>query len=250
MPLYLPAPAADPRGSDGRGWNRLAILSIAGDECALRPRTYAALVESQDTRRARYGGFGPCSRQGACDGCPVLAAPARQLRAFTDQILVRIHPHDGWLYLMNHPDRDWASFAYRWTWDQVARVSGWTIGDRHVDEHSHGFWLMRADPDRVAHGWQDPTMGLAQIATSQRMEFSGEGLTFAVTYAEETARGDDGRLVPGRTVGEFVVTHPGGRTETVHVGPDPGAKAYHAEQLARAITGAIFRAKYRRMAGE
>jgi hypothetical protein len=159
MPIFLPAPQRPACGPDGQGWNRLILHDLAGDECALRPRTYATLVESQDTRRARYGGFGPCVRRnsrfatldaGTCDGCPVLAAPTRELRAFTDRILVRIHPHDGWLYLMNHPDRGWASFAYRWTWEEVARVPGWTLGDRHVDEHSDGFWLIRARPPHRA----------------------------------------------------------------------------------------------------
>jgi hypothetical protein len=148
MPIYLQPPARSPRGPDGRGWNRLTISLPIGDQCALRPRSYPALVESQDTRRAAWGGFGPCIRDGDCRHCPVFQAPMAELRAFGDRILVRIHPHDGWPYLMNHPERGWASLAYRWTWEQVARVAGWRIGDRHVDQHSDGFWLDRVTPQR------------------------------------------------------------------------------------------------------
>lgn len=147
MPIYLPAPVPRPGGPEGHGWNRLSIGSmgaLAGDECALRPRTWAALRESQDTRRARYGGFGPCHRAGACDTCPVLRSPQRTLDALDDRVLARIHPHDGHLYLMNRPEDGWASGAQRWTWAEVARIDGWEIGRQHRDEHSDGFWLIRA----------------------------------------------------------------------------------------------------------
>jgi hypothetical protein len=153
MPIYLPAPAHNPRGLDGKGHNRLEVWSLAGDECALQPWSYETFVEQggtweqRDTRRARYGGFGPCTRAGACDGCPIRATQNDtpvQLRAFTPRVLVRIDPRDGSPWLMNHPEKGWASFAYRWTWPALARLAGWTVGDRHSDEHGHGFWLTRA----------------------------------------------------------------------------------------------------------
>lgn len=150
MPIFLRAPAHNPAGPDGQGWNRLSIWSPAGDECALRPHSYAALIESQDTRHARYGGFGACIRQGQCDGCPIRTRPVRELHAFTDRVLARISPSDGHPWLMNHPDKGWASFGYRWTWEDVARVPGWTIGDRHVDQHGDGFWLVRAEPQQAS----------------------------------------------------------------------------------------------------
>jgi len=51
MPIFLPAPAHQPTGPDGQGWNRLTVAAPAPSaQCALRPRTYAALAESQDTR--------------------------------------------------------------------------------------------------------------------------------------------------------------------------------------------------------
>jgi hypothetical protein len=147
MPIHLTAPAHNPKGPDGQGWNRMEVGSLAGDQCALRPRNYATLWESQDTRRARYGGFGPCVNGGDCTNCPILKTPPKHLDAFDDQILVRIHPHDGHIYLMNRPEDGWASLGLRWTWAEIARLDGWRIGRRHNDEHSEGFWIHRGTPD-------------------------------------------------------------------------------------------------------
>ncbi|MEU7737864.1 hypothetical protein AB0B51_33185 [Streptomyces griseus] len=146
MPIYLPAPAHRNGASDGQGWNRLSVASmggLAGDECALRPRDYSHLRESQDTRRARYGGYGPCVTAGNCEVCPIFRATPRTLPSLDDRVLVRVHPVDRRPYLMNRPDDGWASLALRWTWQDLARLDGWEIGRRHVDEHGDGFWLNR-----------------------------------------------------------------------------------------------------------
>lgn len=144
MPIHLPAPAHRPSGPDGQGWNRISLGSLAGDQCALRPRNYSHLRESQDTRRAGYGGYGPCIAAGKCETCPIFQAAPRELQSLDDRVLVRIHPHDGHLYLMNRPEDGWASLALRWTWQDVARLDGWEIGRRYSDEHGDGFWLQRA----------------------------------------------------------------------------------------------------------
>jgi hypothetical protein len=93
-------------------------------------------------------------------------------------------------------------------------------------------------------------LDLAWITPDQSIEISGEGLTFTVTYTEEQAHGDDGRPVPGDTVGEFTLTHPSGRVEHIHVGPGPLAKLYHAEQIGKTIASAISRAKLDRLRKE
>ncbi len=147
MPIYLQAPTPANGGPDGRGWTRLSIGSMGAlvdDECALRPRDYSHLVESQDTRRARYGGYGPCVGSGDCVQCPILQSAPRHLDSLDDRVLVRVHPSDGRPYLMNRPEDGWASLAKRWTWQDLARLDGWEIGRRHCDEHSDGFWLIRA----------------------------------------------------------------------------------------------------------
>jgi hypothetical protein len=150
MPIHLKAPQPPLGGPDGRGWTRLNIGSmgaLVSDECALRPRDYSHLRESHaDTRRARYGGYGPCVTEGRCEECPIFKAAPLTLAALTDRVLVRIGP-GGSPYLMNRPEDGWASVARRWTWQDLARLDGWTIGARYGDEHSDGFWLERATGD-------------------------------------------------------------------------------------------------------
>ncbi|MFJ6559958.1 hypothetical protein ACIQMV_08755 [Streptomyces sp. NPDC091412] len=148
MPIYLKAPAYRNGGPDGRGWTRMAINSMAvgvNDECALRPHDYSHLRESHaDTRRARWGGYGSCISGGHCESCPIFKAVPLTLTALTDRVLVRSGP-GGSPYLMNRPEDGWASVARRWTWRDLARLNGWTVGRRHQDEHSDGFWLERAE---------------------------------------------------------------------------------------------------------
>lgn len=146
MPIYLPATGHQNGGPDGQGWTRLSIASmggLAGDECALQPRDYSHLVESQDTRRARYGGYGPCVSGGSCAECPIFQSAPRHLDSLDARVLVRIHPTNGSPHLMNRPEEGWASLAKRWTWQDLARLDGWEVGRRHRDEHSDGFWLNR-----------------------------------------------------------------------------------------------------------
>jgi hypothetical protein len=163
-PIFLGMPAHKPSGPDGKGWNRLSIGSLAGDECALRPTDYPTMIEARDTRRARYGGFGPCIRQpgvDTCQGCPIYAERTRpqELAAFTDRVLVRIWPPDGQPRLMNHPEKGWSSFAYRWSWSDLARLVGWEIGRLEHDGTSQCFWLTRvtAKPDPPEPVWKGMT---------------------------------------------------------------------------------------------
>lgn len=144
MPIYLKAPGHKPTGPDGQGWNRFSLGSLADDECALQPLDYTHLRESRDTRRAGYGGYGSCVRGGDCENCPIFHAKPKHLDAFDDRVLVRIHPHDGHLHLMNRPEDGWASMSQRWTWFELARLEGWEIGRAHQDEHGDGFWLIRS----------------------------------------------------------------------------------------------------------
>jgi len=149
MPIYLKAPTPANGGPDGRGWTRLSVNSmgvLVDDQCALRPRDYSHLRESQDTRRARYGGYGPCISGGNCMECPILQSAPRTLAALDGRVLARVHPSDRRPYLMNRPEDGWASLAQRWTWQDLARLDGWEIGRRHRDEHGDGFWLERVVP--------------------------------------------------------------------------------------------------------
>jgi len=149
VPIHLEAPRHQSGGPDGRGWNRLSLNAHMGKplaQCALRPTSYAQLLESQDTRRARWGNFGCCVNAGDCEACPIFQAAPKHLDSLDDRVLVRIHPHDGHLYLMNRPEDGWASLGLRWTWAEIARLDGWEIGRHHNDEHSDGFWITRPAP--------------------------------------------------------------------------------------------------------
>lgn len=160
MPIRLAAPAPPAGGPDGRGWNRISLSAHMGsldDQCALQPATYATLWEAQDTRRAHWGGFGRCTSDGDCGTCPLLrravSEPTR-LDWVTDRVLVRIRtvqpaaggPGRDEPWLMNHPDKGWASRGERWTWFDLVRLTGWRIARRHTDHHGDGFWLDRRRP--------------------------------------------------------------------------------------------------------
>ncbi|MET9914775.1 hypothetical protein ABZZ74_50300 [Streptomyces sp. NPDC006476] len=159
MPIYLREPEPAPGGPDGKGWNRLSLNAHGGTgpQCALRPRRWGALLESQDTRRARWGGFGRCINRGQCDGCPVLQAWRGQCTVVplnAPRALVRVEPlfapdtlvtgPSGYrLWVTTGPeDRDFRN-RQPWTWEDAARIRGWELGSAYHDEHGEGFWLER-----------------------------------------------------------------------------------------------------------
>ncbi|MEO3856168.1 hypothetical protein [Acrocarpospora sp. B8E8] len=159
MPIYLQAPAADVKGVDGKGWNRLSLSAHIGEpspQCALRPRTYATLWERQDTARAAWGHFGQCVADGGCQSCPIGTRQPYELTAFTPDIMVRLF--DGWPNpaMMNHPERGADSTGHPITWDELGRLdAGWELGRRFVDDVSEGFWLhWRGGYDGTLYGLQ------------------------------------------------------------------------------------------------
>ena len=148
MPIYLRPPVHNPGGPDGQGWNRFSLGSLAGDECALRPLHYGALLEVHaGTHRATYGGYGPCIAQGDCETCPILQVGPRTLTAPGDRVLVRVDC-DGNPHLMAHPEGGWSSRSIPCMWQDLARLNGWIIGRWHRDEHGDGFWLSRLEVRR------------------------------------------------------------------------------------------------------
>ncbi|MFI6496865.1 hypothetical protein [Nonomuraea typhae] len=147
MPIYLDPPAYKPGGPDGRGWSRLSLSAHMGQgeaHCALRPRSYGKLYESQDTRRASWPGFAACVHDGECGSCPVMKAEPTRLLSFTQDVLVRIDDR-GRPWLMDRPEQGWSSSAERWSWDEIARLQGWRLGGRCSDEHGDGFWIHAVD---------------------------------------------------------------------------------------------------------
>jgi hypothetical protein len=163
MPIYLPAPSHDPKGPDGKGWNRLSLnahMGSFGAQCALLPKFYSNLVESLDTRRAHWGGYGHCIRRGECEGCPVWTADdAEETVPFTaPRVLVRIDTEIigemftaaplSRLWMTDQPDSpDFRKPEHEWDFARIRRLlgCGWELGRPYRDQHGEGFWLHRVD---------------------------------------------------------------------------------------------------------
>lgn len=144
MPIHLAPPAHDSGGPDGRGWNRVAVATtLPHAQCALRPRDYSHLVESMDTRRARWGSYGPCIRDGQCDTCPILR-PESPMRLPADGELAMRIDERGRPWLMNRLEDGWGSRAESWTWQDLSHAAaGWDIGPLCADAHGQYFILVR-----------------------------------------------------------------------------------------------------------
>lgn len=166
MPVFLPEPS--PTRPPG-GWNRLSLNAHMGigAQCALQPTSYASLLESHNTFRARWGGFGSCvkdsrweGRQPDCETCPVwkaLLGGAEEMPFNAARVLVRIAqeypdredapltaPAVTRLWVTDRPEaEDYRAVGQEWTWGRLARLRGWELGRRHHDPISPGFWLHR-----------------------------------------------------------------------------------------------------------
>ena len=140
MPIYLPAPAHNPKGVDGLGWNRMAIHGMCNDQCALKPRQMSAFFDSLDTRKARYGMYGPCVNNGDCSTCDLLYKEV-DWSFFTEKMLIRVD-EVGRPWLMNRPDNGWEEFSRLTRWEDVLMIKG-AIFKRHKDKHSDGVMMIR-----------------------------------------------------------------------------------------------------------
>lgn len=141
MPIYLPAPTHDPNGVDGSGWNRMAIHgSMISDECALRPKTMTAFFDALDTRKARYGMYGPCVNNGECSTCPLIDKETGW-NFFTEKMLIRVDEF-GRAWLMNRPDEGWAEFSKHVEWEAILTIKG-AIFKRYKDKYSDGVMMIR-----------------------------------------------------------------------------------------------------------
>lgn len=109
----------------------MALLGTMLDECALRPTSEATFWDSHDTRKARYGNYGPCTNAGRCESC-------ERYRKTTpwqwggDELVVRVD-NDGHPWIMNRPDDGWGEFGMRVTWEYLLHVEAEFI--RGKDQH-------------------------------------------------------------------------------------------------------------------
>lgn len=140
--LKLQPPPHNPRGPDGQGLNRLAVLQPDPQpQCALRPRSYEALVEAdRGSKFATYGHYGRCVAD-ACASCP--RSPAAAPEPLGDEILVRLD-EEGRPWIMNRPDRGWGERGFRTSFEALANMPSFRPDRRHRDSHGTGFWMVRA----------------------------------------------------------------------------------------------------------
>lgn len=164
MPTYLEPPALPTRGPDGQGWNRISLgyYGSPGAQCALRPRSYAALWEvTHRPACAQFGPYDPCVRhqtlqvnRPVCTDCPFYTRPSRRLDTDDDRVMVRIKaiaPSGFGLasqeeripYVISDPSATWDTDAQRWSWTDLVHLGDWAVGRRGADEHSEFFWLER-----------------------------------------------------------------------------------------------------------
>jgi hypothetical protein len=164
MPIYLEAPRYNPGGPDGQGWNRLSLCAHIGSgmpQCALRPRSLAALATThRSTRLADWGHYGPCTqreRRGDCAGCPVFEArPVLGFHECVTEVPVRLKEHTSGAglvrqtytepWLMNRVDDGWGEWGEPTTWAHLAQVTDFRPARPFRDEHGDGFWMIRNQP--------------------------------------------------------------------------------------------------------
>ncbi|MFF4605195.1 hypothetical protein ACFY12_20985 [Streptomyces sp. NPDC001339] len=209
MPIYLPAPAPT-RPADGKGYNRLTLnahMGAGGAQCALQPKSWATLYESYDTRRARWGGFGLCIRNGDCNACPVFTASlhdsGERAPFNAPRVLIRIEttlPDDTMfaaqpvtaLWMTDRPDApDYRTHGQKWTWLQLTRLRGWELGRRYRDQIGPGFWMLRT-PYAPAPHVEVRTQARASLT---RHAFMVGGTRAALLACYGRCRHDDGTLL-------------------------------------------------------
>ena len=134
----------DPRGPDGQGWNRIAIINLEPtDRCALRPKTRQAAI---DTARgmARFGvitAYSDCEfpQCDDCDNCPIGGEEKRE--EWQSNWLV-IEGRDGEVWL--HGNLSPSGFGYRYqSWEALLRAVEVPMLERRHDDH-WGFYYMEA----------------------------------------------------------------------------------------------------------
>lgn len=101
----------NPKGPDGQGWNRMAIIAIdSHDRCTLMPITRQGAL---DTLRgmARYGNptvYSDCICNAPCHQCSVAT---KQKDAWRDQWHIR-EDSSGRVWLLGNIEKGFAGFGY------------------------------------------------------------------------------------------------------------------------------------------
>jgi hypothetical protein len=84
-----------------------------------------------DTRKARYGNYGPCDGRGQCNSCQRLHK-TEQWKWLSDEFFIR-KDEDGQPWIMNRPDDGWGEYGIRVSWEFLSRIKATFV--RSKDQH-------------------------------------------------------------------------------------------------------------------
>ena len=134
--------AHNPKGPDGQGWNRMAIIGLGShDRCTLLPITRQAAL---DTLRgmAKHGvptAYSDCRSNKPCLQCPVAT---KQKDAWNDAWHIR-EDASGAVWLLGNIEKAFSGFGYRYkTW--AALIGGVEVPMLKRMRDSHGFYWIAA----------------------------------------------------------------------------------------------------------
>ena len=133
----------DPKGPDGKGWNRIAIFGLSpSDRCILMPKTRQSAL---DTLRgmARHGSitsYEECSNgKSPCHSCPVAT---KERDPWNDGWHIR-EDAQGIIWLLGNVDKAFSGFGYAYKgWAALLAVVDVPMLQRMQD--SHGFYWIAA----------------------------------------------------------------------------------------------------------
>ncbi len=144
--MHMPADTFDPSGVDGKGHNRLSIISMAPSvHCKLKPLTWQAAFESTSpTRhpslwRQSWNSFGLCDH-GSCDTCPLAKRVESNERNRLDAPAVVRIDDCARPWLMNKQKRGWGEYGL-WFKDWSTFLQRWDVCVMGVGSDEHGEFI-------------------------------------------------------------------------------------------------------------
>lgn len=152
MPIYLtPNYSHNPKGPDGNGLNRLRVDHLEPlAQCALKPKTYSALKECQNTEKSLYGPYEQCTNNGDCKNCAFFNSKNEsnlEKPVFANEFYIRELGFGGNPCSVNKIEKGWKSTSYwGFKWTDVNCDPDFYPHEFGYDKHSR--WvLMKRKPD-------------------------------------------------------------------------------------------------------
>lgn len=139
----------DPRGRDGKGWNRMVMgcgnMTTPVTRCMLKPKSWQAAWELHNRLLlASATQYGVCSGD-QCSSCPVANKERVNYKCGAELAVVRENDTDGSVWILNRRDRGWGEFGYRYNdWADFVQSENLFLGSRKSDEHGAYFEVVTA----------------------------------------------------------------------------------------------------------